>query len=569
MTVPGKSAAPLAVAVSERARVRPADPALITLTYRGTECLPHTLTCYELHTAAGALAQRLRTATGPGARVAILCEHGPEYVIAFLACLYSARIAVPLFPVSPHRNMDRLITVLADADPAVSLVCAGAEQRTRDSGAAVGRVLVVTAETDSVAPILDPVGDHPAYLQYTSGSTKAPSGVEISHANHTAALEQLRAGMPPVAVRPIVTWLPFFHDMGLILALSLPLYTGVLAVTLAPAEFAKRPIRWLRACSDYRAGTTAGPNFGLALAVTATTAAEREGLDLSGLELLVNGAEPIRAESLAAFTKMFAPYGFRHTAHTPGYGLAEATLPVAFAATADPPLVEEFDRNELAAGRAVLARDPAHGVALVGCGTAAGQRIRIVDPLRHRVVADGEVGEVWVAGPNVSTGYFRRPQATADVFGARLPGDHERWLRTGDLGFVHEGQLFPAGRLKDMIIVAGRNHYPADIEATAAGVSQEVRAGHIAAFGIDHGDHETLVLVAELDDRLADPATVARRIRSAVAAAHDIAPADVMLVPRGQIPKTSSGKLRRGECRARYRAGALTRITEPLISGSF
>ncbi|WP_067884657.1 fatty acyl-AMP ligase [Nocardia vaccinii] len=548
----------LAAAVARWAAERPDAPAFTALSYSGRECRSDTLTFRGLHNAAGLLGARIGAVTAPGDRVAILCDHSLNYVVAFLACLYGSRVAVPLYPVQGHRNADRLAAVLDDARPRLSLVEPGSEIRTADSGFAVGSVMPVAIERANVAVSPEPATAHPAYLQYTSGSTRNPAGVQVSHANLVAALDQLRSGMPVVNDKPIVTWLPFFHDMGLVFAMSLPLYTGVHAVTLPPAEFAKRPIRWLRACGDYRAGATASPNFGLAQAVSATTRQERAELDLSELELVLNGAEPIRADVLTTFTKTFAPQGFRHSAHTAGYGLAEATLPVAFGAPGEPPATAEFDRAALADGHAVLA-EPGAGIRLVGCGTPAGQHIRLVDRSGTRVAA-GAVGEIWVRGPNVCAGYFGKPHETAETFGARAPGESENWLRTGDLGFHHDGQLYIAGRLKDMIVLAGRNHYPADIETTAADSAPEVRTGHITAFGVDDGTHEALILVAELNEPPADAAEVARRIRAAVASAHDIAPAEVVLVERGQIPKTSSGKLRRGECRIRYRRNELVRV---------
>ncbi len=548
----------LATAVARWAAERPDAPAFTALSYSGPQCRSQTLTFSELHSAASVLGAKVDAMTAPGDRVAILCDHGLNYVVAFLACLHGSRVAVPLFPVERHRNADRLAAVLDDARPALSLVDPGSEMRTAAGGFATGVVAPVTVEPAATAVPPQPATEHPAYLQYTSGSTKSPAGVRVSHANLAAALDQLRGGLPVVNRKPIVTWLPFFHDMGLVFAVSLPLYTGVHAVSLPPAEFAKRPIRWLRACGDYRAGATASPNFGLAHVVSASTRQECEELDLSELELVLNGAEPIRAEVLTAFTKAFAPHGFRHSAHTAGYGLAEATLPVTFGAPGEPPAAAEFDRAALADGHAIRA-EPGAGIRLVGCGTPAGQQVRLVDRSGARVAA-GTVGEIWVRGPNVCAGYFGKPGETAETFGARAPGETENWLRTGDLGFHHDGQLYIAGRLKDLIVIAGRNHYPADIESTAADSAPEVRTGHITAFGVDDGAHETLILVAELNEPPADAAEVARRIRAAVASAHDIAPAEVVLVERGQIPKTSSGKVRRGECRIRYRRNELVRV---------
>ncbi|WP_330251595.1 fatty acyl-AMP ligase [Nocardia sp. NBC_00565] len=546
----------LAARVAEWARTQPDSAAYTELRYRGTDCEPVTLTYAQLHCAAGALARRLRATSDPGDRVAILCAHGIDYVVAFLACLYSNRIAVPLFPPTGGRNRSRLDGVLADAQPALSLVSATDTTTGALFGAALGRVLELLPDATAPDPAIDDVRMDPAYLQYTSGSTKTPAGVEVTHANLAAALDQLWHAVPAARTKPMVSWLPFFHDMGLVLALSLPLYSGVHGVTMAPADFVKRPIRWLRALSDYRAGTTGGPNFGLALALSATTREEREGLDLSDLDTLLNGAEPIRADVLTDFTEIFTAHGFRHHAHTPGFGLAEATLPVTICGELDEPVAHRFDRAALARGRAQTAQE---GVPLVGCGMPAGQLVAVVDPTERIEIAEGTVGEIWVSGPNVCSGYYNDPVATAVSFRATLSGSNESWLRTGDLGFWYEGQLYIAGRLKDLIIIDGRNHYPADIETTVADCAPEVRAGHVTAFGHDDGHREDLVVVAELADaQTAEVPEVARRIRNAIAATHEVTPGAVVLVEPGRIPKTSSGKLRRGECRALYGAGRLT-----------
>ncbi|MGW4329435.1 fatty acyl-AMP ligase [Nocardia sp. NPDC004573] len=603
-----------ATSVAAWAATRPDEPAFTELRFRVQQREPVTLTYAGLHAAAGALAARLRQESAPGDRVGILCAHGIDYAVAFLACLYSNRVAVPLFPAAGTRNRDRLQAVLADARPTLGLISAHDEISAPILGPALGRVLTVgsalpvpeyvpleqvtaspvaaaagapwyaeslktrfgtqavgsvadSSAPDAAAPVIDPVSDNLAYLQYTSGSTRSPAGVRVTHENLTTALTQLGHAVSGADDRPIVTWLPFFHDMGLILGLALPLFLGVHGITLAPAEFVKRPARWLHAIADYRAGTTGCPDFGLKLAVSGTTPAERAGLDLSGLDLVLNGSEPVRADVLEAFTETFGPYGFRHHAHTPGFGLAEATLAVTVCGRHDAPVWHRFDRAALAEGRAVALPETAEagdGVPLVGCGAPVGQELRIVDPMAGAALPAGRVGEIWVVGDNVCDGYFGRPDATAEIFGATVPGSGARWLRTGDLGFQHEGQLYIAGRRKDVIVVDGRNHYPADIEATVQACAPEVRSGHVTAFGHDDGLREDLVVVAELvaigGREPIELFALARRIRTAVASAHEVMPGAVLLVETGRIPKTSSGKLRRGECRARYLAGSLSPV---------
>ncbi|WP_433660628.1 fatty acyl-AMP ligase [Nocardia sp. CA-128927] len=559
----------LAARIAELAATQPDTVAYTELRYRMHEQLPVSVTYARLHSAAGELAARLRVGSAPGDRVAILCAHGLDYAVAFLACLYSNRIAVPLFPAAGTRNKARLLAVLADARPTLALLSHGDSTSGPVLGPMLGQAIelvpdVTVASVDSTEPVIDPIRGELAYLQYTSGSTQSPAGVRVTHTNMTTALEQLRQALQPTPGKPILTWLPFFHDMGLILGMALPLYCGVHGLTMSPAEFAKRPIRWLRAVSDYRAGITGGPNFGLALTISATTPEERAGLDLSGLDMLLNGSEPIRADALAEFTETFAEYGFRHRAHTPGFGLAEATLTVTICDWRDEPVSQHFDRSALAEGRAVpLAVDaqPLGGSPLVGCGAPAGQDVRIVHPVSCAELPTGRVGEIWVAGANVCDGYYGRPDATAETFHATLRGSGASWLRTGDLGFWFDDQLYIAGRRKDVIVVDGRNHFPGDIEATVEACATEIRPGHVTAFGHDDGRREDLVIVAELRAveaiEPAELSVLARRIRTAVAAAHEVMPGSVMLVEPGRIPKTTSGKLRRGECRARYIAGQL------------
>lgn len=530
---------PDAVAVTEL-RYPPAGSTDPRRAADGTDYRAHTLDYATLLAHATALARELRSRTAPGARIALLTGHGLGYVVAFTGCLAAGRTAVPLSPVGRHP--DRLATVLADAAPALALVDPGDDATAGWARSHVPDVLAVDLEKPVGAPDLDlaPPAD-PAYLQYTSGSTSTPAGVEVGHANLAAAIEQLRAAIPAARTDPVAGWLPYFHDMGLVLTLALPLWSGVPAITLAPADFVKRPIRWLRACADFRAGVTGAPDFALALTLSAVTPAQVAELELGALRALLNGAEPVRAATLRAFSATFAPAGFRHAAHSPGYGLAEATLTVTVTPQHREPVVREFDRAALAANRAVPAgAGPA--VPMVGCGPPAGQRVRVVDPVSGVPLPPGRVGELVVSGPNVCRGYA----------GARPPAvDAGKWLHTGDLGFELDGEFFVSGRLKDLVVVAGRNHHPADVEATALACAPELR--HVAVFGHDDGVREALVVVAEAG--AGDIAELPSRLRAGILRAHDVVPEDVLVVAAGSLPRTSSGKIRRAECRARYAAG--------------
>jgi len=543
---------------------RPADTAFIELRYHEGHPVPRPVSYAELDRWAATLAARLRMLTPHESRIAILCQHGIDYIVAFLACLYSGRIAVPLYPVG-EREHSRCEAVLADARPAAGIISDGDSDSPKALGSLLQRYLCVGQPAPETAPLPEPepAPAAAAYLQYTSGSTRNPAGVLVTHSNLATALAQLCAALPASRTAPIVTWLPFFHDMGLVLGIGLPLFAGVPGVTMAPLDFVKRPIRWLRACTDYRAAMTASPNFGLALAVSATTASQRNGLDLSALDVVLNGAEPIRAATLDAFTNTFGEYGFRHRAHTPGYGLAEATLPVTVSAQANEPVATRFDRAALSIGIAVPTTAVDAGAPLIGCGVpVTGQQVAVVDPQTSIELMSCQVGEIWVSGANVCAGYRGGTTDLGNIFDAVLAERPGRWLRTGDLGFWYHGQLYLTDRLGNVIVIDGRNHYPTDIEATVAESTPQLRVGRIVAFGYDDGERERLVVVAEAArDAAVAYREIVRGISAAISGVHGIAVADIILTAAGRLPKTTSGKLRRGSCREQYLAGALSEST--------
>ncbi|MEA2693434.1 MAG: hypothetical protein QOJ16_2821, partial [Acidobacteriota bacterium] len=518
--------------------------------------------------ALGALLQRLGLA---GERVLLLYPPGLEFVSAFLGCLYGGAVAVPAYPPRSSRMLPRLQAIARDARPAAALT-------TRPLLAAIsgmtgglpelGGIRWVT--TDDVEPGLAAEWEEPglapqalAFLQYTSGSTATPKGVMVSHGNLLHNEEMIRLAFRQSEQSVIVGWLPLYHDMGLIGNVLQPLYVGAPCVLMSPVAFLQKPRRWLAAISRYRATTSGGPNFAYELCVRRIPPAEREGLDLSTWEVAFNGAEPVRAETLARFAEAFAPSGFRRTALYPCYGLAEATLFVAGGEGGAGPVVGAFRGAALERDRAAEA-PPDDGSArlLVGCGRAwEGQEVAVVDPESGRRCPPDRVGEIWVAGPSVAAGYWERPEETASAFGAHLPGGSAPYLRTGDLGFIKDGELYVTGRLKDLVILRGRNLYPQDLEATAEASHPALRSGGSAAFPVEAGGEERLVIAAEIDRRREGEAdAAAAAVRRAVAEEHEVQVHEVVLLRFGSLPKTSSGKVQRHACRAAWNAGSLEAV---------
>ncbi|MER5427596.1 fatty acyl-AMP ligase [Streptomyces sp. NPDC002588] len=517
-----------------------------------------TLTWRRLDQRVRAVAARLAEEAEPGARVALLCPQGLDYVTGFLAALTAGLVAVPLYPPGLPGQGDRLVGVLADARPAAVVTTSPAleqvaEHCERANVAVIAADLVPdSAARDRPAPVPDP--GTTAYLQYTSGSTRAPAGVEITHANVAAnarqALTAYGADTDPVTC---VGWLPLYHDMGLVLSVAAPVVRGLLSVLMDPAAFLHEPARWLRLLAAHPRTVSAAPNFAYDYCAAAVTEAQKADLRLDGVAALINGSEPVRPATADRFHAAFAAQGLAADTHCPSYGLAEATVFVSAARPGEPLRRFTLDRDALAAGKALPARpDDPHGVPLAGCGTPAGQEVRVVDPVSCAVLSDGEVGEIRVRGPNVGRGYWNG----GEHFGEHSGG----WLRTGDLGTVLDGQLIVTGRLKDLIVVDGRNHYPQDVEATVQEAHPAVRRDRLAAFGTAGDDGERVVVVAE-HTRAArfaeiDVPALARAVRAAVSVRHGLRLADVVLVPPGTVPRTSSGKVSRALTRARYLAGA-------------
>ncbi|HYG63154.1 MAG TPA: amino acid adenylation domain-containing protein, partial [Thermoanaerobaculia bacterium] len=528
----------------------------------------------ELDLRARGIAARLQAVAAPGERALLLYPPGLEFIAAFCGCVYSGVLAVPTPPPRPNRPDSRLQSIVADSAPRIVLttraLLARAE-RIREQVPALRDALWIAYDElddqegdDWREPALGP--ETPAFLQYTSGSTSTPKGVLVSHGNLLHNQESIRRAFGQDESSVVVGWLPLYHDMGLIGNVLQPLYAGASCVLMSPQSFLQRPARWLEAISRYRGTTSGGPNFAYDLC-------GRAGLDLTGLDLgswrvAFNGAEPVRADTLERFAAAFAPAGFRADAFYPCYGLAEATLFVAGEAPGRAPAVRAFDKAALERDLAVPGGDGA-AQRLVGCGRSwLGQQVAIVRPETGERCAEGQVGEIWVSGPSVARCYWNRAEETAETFGARLAGEGP-WLRTGDLGFVDGGELFVSGRLKDLVIIRGRNHYPQDIERTAELSHPGLRSGGAAAFSVDAGGEERLIIVQEVErHRGRETEALSEAIRRAVAEEHEVQVYEVVLLRPGSLPKTSSGKVRRQACRAGYLAGTLAVVGRSALGGA-
>ncbi|MEV0823914.1 fatty acyl-AMP ligase [Nonomuraea rubra] len=545
--------------VARWAREIPQAPAYTFVDHLGGGAR-HTLTWQRADLRARALAVRLRELAGPGDRVAVLVPQGLDYVVAMLGTMYARLVAVPLFAPGLPGHGERLAGAYADADPLIVLTTTPALPGVEDflaTAHAPKHVLAVDTVSDLLADEWEPEPIGPgdlAYLQYTSGSTRAPAGVEITHGNLTAnatQLWELFRARPRTSVAAL--WLPLFHDMGLVATVAMPMMGGNQAAFMDPVAFVMRPVRWLRLLSEFGDVYTAGPNFAYEYTAARVTPEEKAGLDLSGVRVMLNGAEPVRPGAIEAFDAAFAGCGLRPEAHTPAYGLAEATVFVTATGRDERPVVTVFDRDALRDGHAVPA---GAGSSLVSCGRPYGQRVRIAG-VAGQALPDGEVGEIWVQGPNVARAYWRDPARSAEVFGAALEGVDGTWLRTGDLGVLHDGRLYVTGRIKDLIIVDGRNHYPQDVEATVQEAHPAVRRDRVAAFSLAGDEGERLVVVAERSraGESAGVEEVGRAVRAAVRKYHDLSVHDFVLTGAGTVPRTSSGKIARRACLQAYQEG--------------
>jgi acyl-CoA synthetase (AMP-forming)/AMP-acid ligase II len=526
----------------------------------------------ELDVRSRAIATALREKTAPGDRVLLLYPPGLDYVAGFFGALYAGCVAVPAYPPDPARlgrTLPRLQAIAADCGAKVVLTISPILQMAELllADAPDLRALHWMSSDDLSTSLADPWrapeldGGSIAFLQYTSGSTATPRGVILTHGNllHNLSLIQRCAGFGPESRS--VTWVPPYHDMGLIGGVLEPCYTGFPAILMSPVDFLRRPLRWLRAMSKYRATTSAAPNFAFDLCVRRSTEEDRKKLDLSAWTVVFNGAEPINWETLTRFTKVFAESGFRPEAMYPCYGLAESTLIVSGGDWRATPKSRTISAAMLREGRAADSKVEGDARTLVGCGRALFEgEIAVVNPETKRACAEDAVGEIWLKSPSVARGYWGKEEQTLATFRAQIEGQAGEWLRTGDLGFLHEGELFVTGRLKDLIILNGQNHYPQDLERSVEEAHSALRPGCAAAFAVEVGGRERLVVAIEVEKSAVDSLPVmeiGRKVSEALAQDSGVPIHELVLLAPGSIPKTSSGKIQRYATRVAWEQGQL------------
>ncbi len=535
------------------------------------------LTFSRLDERARAIAAKLTSLNMRGHRAILLYQSGLDFVEAFIGCHYAGVTPVPAFPPRRNRNMGRIDSISRDAQAAVALTTSDVYDRidsaTLSDSPSLQRAVWISTDkvsselaSDWIAPKIK--ADDLALIQYTSGSTGSPKGVMLTQSNVMANCRMITESFQVRTDDQAVSWLPLYHDMGLIGGIVNPLFLGCCSTLMSPLAFLTKPIRWLQAVSNFKANVTGGPNFAYSLCVERIDEEMCEGLDLSHWKLAFNGAEPVRSDVMERFTKKFAPYGFQQKVHFPCYGMAETTLLVTGADPHREPLLVDFVAKDLERYVVKVAReeDDQPKRRLVGCGRPIGQEeVIIVDHETCSLSAPGTIGEIWVNSPSVGVGYWQKPSETAETFHATLADDPSgtQFLRTGDLGFFHEGELFVSGRLKDMIIVHGVNRYPQDIEATVEQCSEHLKPAGAAAFAFERDDKELLAVVCEVERKHdIDWNKVIQAVRSTVTSEHELPPDAVILVRSSSIPKTSSGKIQRAACRKYFQENSLLVVAD-------
>jgi long-chain fatty acid adenylyltransferase FadD28 len=565
----------------ERASLKPNNPAFTFVDYQQDWLgAAESLTWSQLYRRVLNVAGELNVCGSAGDRAVILAPQGLDYIAAFLGAMQAGLIPVPLSMPTGRAHDNRVTSVLRDASPAVILTTSSAvgdvsEYAKPQSGESAPSLVEVDLLDGNAQNGSNARGDRPsvAYLQYTSGSTRQPAGVMISHKNLRVNIRQLISDYfaeygkvaPPDTT--VVSWLPFYHDMGLIVGICIPILAGLRSVVTSPPSFLQRPARWMQLLASNGKAWSAAPNFAFELAAQKTSDDDMAGLDLGNVLQILNGSERVQPATLKRFAERFARFNLHPKVVRPSYGLAESTVYVLTPRPGEPAKLVHFESDELSAGHANRCTSGA-GTPLVSYGVPQSPTVRIVDPETRTECPEGTVGEIWVHGTNVALGYWQKPQLTERTFGATLVGapdgtPEEPWLRTGDLGFFCDGELFIVGREKDLLVVYGRNHYPDDIEATI----QEITGGRVAAIAVPDGRTEKLVAIAELKKRGDSPEElmdrlriVTREVTAAISRSHGLRVADLVLVAPGSLPITTSGKVRRAASVELYRNRQFTRL---------
>jgi long chain fatty acid CoA FadD26 len=565
--------------LADRALQQPDDVAYTFIDYEVDPAgVSESLTWSEVHQRAQVVAEKVSKCGSPGDRAVILAPQSLEYVIAFLGAIQAGFIAVPLSVPQFGQHDERVSGALRDCSPAAVLTTSAvvddirkyAQAQARQRAPRVIEIDALDFDAPGTADASVSAYHKTAYLQYTSGSTRRPAGVVITHDNVITNLGQLLPdyyeayGTVPPPDTTIVSWLPFYHDMGLIVGVFIPMMIGRPAVLMSPVAFMQKPARWMQQLASNTSTFTAAPNFAFELAVRRTSDDDLAGLDLGGVVVMINGAERVHGATVRRFNERFAQFNLPDTAMRPSYGMAEVTVYVVSSPGGRPPTSVRLDYEKLAVGHAE--RCDEGGSELIGCGAPRSTTVRVVDPETRIENPAGEIGEVWLHGDHVAMGYWRNPQLTEQTFTGQLedpsPGTPQGpWLLTGDLGVMFDDELFIIGRIKDLLIVDGRNHYPEDIEATI----QEITGGRVAAISVPDDSSEQLVAIAELkkqgsvDDK-ALLGTVKRDVTAAISMTHSVRVADLVFVQPGSLPITTSGKVRRSACVERYRLDEFSRL---------
>ncbi len=566
----------------ERASLQPNDIAFTYVDYEHDwDGVPESLTWSQMYRRTLNLAKQLRLCGSTGDRAVVVAPQGLEYIISIFGAIQAGLIPVPLSVPLGGVSDERVSSVMRDAAPTLLLTTSAvidnvseyAQPLTGESAPTIIEVDSLDLDSRSRGDGLRDSFSGIAYLQYTSGSTRQPAGVMISHKNLLANFEQINpdffgdhGGVAPPDTT-VVSWLPFYHDMGLYLGIILPLLTGLRAVVTSPVSFLQRPARWMHLLANNSHAFSAAPNFAFEVAARKTSDDDMAGHDLGNVLSILNGSERVQPATLQRFTDRFARFNLQDRVLRPSYGMAEATVYIATREAGQPPEIVHFESEKLSAGHAKRCASEV-GTPLVSYGVPQSPAVRIVDPETGIECPAGTVGEIWVYGANVGMGYWQRPEETERTFNATLLGaspgtPDEPWLRTGDLGFFSDGELFIIGRIKDLLIVYGRNHSPDDIEATI----QEVTKGRCVAIAVPDSGLEKLVTIIELkkrgdsdDDAMGRLSLVKREVTSAISQAHGLSVGDLVLVAPGSIPITTSGKVRRAECVRLYRDDQFTRL---------